>query len=160
MIPKKLRQMKGQRMPKVQLRQRQTRKKKGRSSVTMQIMGAAAKPAQLQHLLHRTSTQNVRYVTIGTRPGEAGRHRRQRIQTPPGAQLTPGVATIIDSACPTFTQVPNMRSQSREDRTLGTGNRWPKESQKEPWHTETTTGGGILHQNGIIVNWFTYIIKQ
>ena len=56
--------------------------------------GPAAKPAQLQHLLHRTSTQNVRYVTIGTRPGEASRHRRQRSNTS-GRPAHSGVATII-----------------------------------------------------------------
>jgi hypothetical protein len=56
--------------------------------------GPAAKPAQLQHPLHRTSTQNVRYVTIGTRPGEASRHRRQRSNTS-GRPAHSGVATII-----------------------------------------------------------------
>jgi hypothetical protein len=131
--------MKGQQMPKVQLRQRQTMKTKGRSSAGMQIMGAAAKPAQLRHPLHQTRIRNDRCEMIGDRPGEAGRDRPQRSRTPPGAQLTPGAATIIESACPTFTQVPNMRSQSQEDRTRDTGNRLPKGSQQEPWHTETTT---------------------
>ena len=146
--------MKGQQMRKVQLRQRQTRKKKGRSSVTMQIMGAAAKPAQLQHLLHRTSTQNVRYVTIGTRPGEANRHRRQRFK-----HLR--AFSPLRSSHHDLELMPNLHPGTEHAVSIqGTGNWWPKESQQEPWHTETTTGGAILHQNGIIVNWFADIIKQ
>ena len=101
-------------MPKVQLRQRQTTKTKGRSSAGMQIMGAAAKPAQLRHPWHQTLIRNDRCGMTGARPGEAGRDRPQRSRTPPGDQFAPGAATIIESACPTCTQVPNMRSQSRE----------------------------------------------
>jgi hypothetical protein len=143
---KKLRQMSGQhhphqKMPKVQLRQRQTRKKKDRSSAGDQIMGAAAKSAQLRHLLHRTRIQNDRSEMIGDRPGEAGRDRLQRSHTPPGAQLTRGAASIIESACPTLTQVQNMRSRLRVGRTQDMGNQWPKGSQQEPWLTETTTAG-------------------
>ena len=131
--------MKGQQAPKVQLRQRRTMKTKGRSSAGMQIMGAAAKPAQLRHPWHQTLIRNDRCEMTGARPGEAGRHRPQRTRTPPGDQLTPEAATTIESACPTCTQVPNRRSQSQEDRTRDTGNRLPKGSQQEPWHTETTT---------------------
>jgi hypothetical protein len=101
-------------MPKAQLRQHQTTKTKGLSSAGMQIMGAAAKPAQLRHPWHHTLIRNDWRGMTDARPGEAGRDRPQRSRTPPGDQLTPGAATIIKSACPTCTQVPNMRSQSRE----------------------------------------------
>jgi hypothetical protein len=101
-------------MPKAQLRQHQTTNTKDLSSAGMQIMGAAAKPAKLRHPWHHTLTRNDWRGMTDARPGEEGRDRPQRSRTPPGDQLTPGAATIIESACPTCTQVPNMRSQSRD----------------------------------------------
>jgi hypothetical protein len=116
--------------------------------------GPAAKPAQLQHLSHRTSTQNVRYVTIGTRPGEASRHRRQRFK-----HLR--AFSSLRSSHHDLELMPNLHPGTEHAVSIqGTGNWWPKESQQEPWHTETTTEGGILRHNGITVNWFADIIKQ